>query len=389
MRRVFTLAGEVMAAVLLLSGMGSYAQPKQSDEDLHKLFVSMASANPHICDSIDEQTESGIEKIDDTIVQAAEDRALEALNAGSYKPEKAKAVIEEALAPLERWSEATEGAWPKETRWHFEVTAMLPAVAIQFSHREKSHFRALGVVPASEKIKQSQWQHLGEDSWDGSPFASWSQASLFSLHRGPSGAVRFLVSMQRGGCAGSWGVQYSIEEWNPQRDSYLRERMNQSGVEGLGKEPAQPPSKKIPFPAAGTLKTAGTRIMLPYCQFTGIDTWDNPSLCMVDTYDVSGDAVTFISRRYNRPDLVPVVKVLEYAKAHDLPALRAYCASDVLARKMQRELDGGYSFDTGLEAIKLAPERERVRAEYSDDPGFVVEKRGERWLVTSFDAGKP
>jgi len=164
--------------------------------------------------------------------------------------------------------------------------------------------------------------------------------------------------------------------------------MTQNGAEGLGEEPEQPPSKKVPFPAAGVLKTEGTRISLPYCQFTGIDTWDNPSLCMVDTYDISGDAVTFVDRRYNRPDLVPVAKVLEYAKAHDLPALRAYCISDTLARKMLSELGSGYGFDAELETLPLSARRERVRPAYSDAPGFVVEKRVDRWLVVSFDAGQ-
>jgi hypothetical protein len=188
--------------------------------------------------------------------------------------------------------------------------------------------------------------------------------------------------MTGGGCAGSFGQRYAIEEWNPVREEYLSEAISQTGASGLEASPEHPPTKEDPFPTVGVLKTDGTRITLPYCEFTQLDTWDNPSLCMVDTYDVSGDVVVFLGRRYNRPDLVPVAKALGYAKAHDLPALRAYCASDAVARKILRE--GGYGFDAELETVRLGAGRERVRAAYSDDAGFLVEKRGNRWLVVSF-----
>lgn len=383
-RRIAQAAG-MLSATLLLAGMASHAQAKQTDEDLHRLFVSMASAQPYVCGpSMDDQTE----KAEDAIVQAAEDRALEALNAGVHTPEQAKAIIAQALEPFAKLSEETEAAWPKETRWHFEVVEILPAVAIQFTYRDKVHFRATGIVPGSEKSKPLKWQHLGEDSWEGSAFTSWSQAKISPLNRGPANAVRFLVSMQGGGCAGSYGVQYSIEEWNPGTDSDLHEVMSQSGAEGMDDPLVQAPTKKVPFPKAGVLKTDGARITLPYCQFTQLDTWDNPSLCMVDTYDLSGDDVAFVSRRYNRPDLAPVAKVLEYAKTHDLPALRGYCASEAVARKILRELPGGYGFDAELETVPMGAGREGVRPAYSGVPGFVVEKHGDRWIVVSFDAGQ-
>jgi hypothetical protein len=229
---------------------------------------------------------------------------------------------------------------------------------------------------------------LGEDHWDDYRDLPWSKLNVFPLHRGPLGAVRFLVSMQGGGCAGSSGLRYAIEEWNPEEIFYLSEAVSQSGVKGMDAEPEQPVTKQVPFPTVGVLKTEGMRITLPYCEFTQLDTWDNPSLCMVDTYDVSGDAIRFVGRRYNRPDLAPVAKALEFAKSHDLPALRGYCASDVVAQKILRELPGGYGFDTELETLQLGGGRERVRPAYSGVPGFVVEKHGGRWMIVSFDAGQ-
>ena len=84
---------------------------------------------------------------------------------------------------------------------------------------------------------------------------------------------------------------------------------------------------KVPgFPQIGKLQTDGPLIIPPYCWFSSIDTWDNPSLCAVDTYDLSRDSVRFRSRTYNRPDLVPIAKAIEYAQQ------RGYRAVFVLLR---------------------------------------------------------
>ena len=368
--------------VLLLAGMAAHAQTKQTDQELHQLFARMATTTADNCDlpAADEPADEN--KIENTILQTAEDRALEYLNASAAKPEQAKAIITQRLELFQKMGEETEATWPKENRWHFEVVEMLPAIVIKFAYRTEGHFRAFGIVQSAEKDKPPQWQHLGEDHWDDYQSFSWQKLNVFTLHRGPSESVRFLVSMQGGGCAGSYGLRYAIEEWNPKRDSYLSETISQSGAEGLDAEPEQSPTKKFPFPTVGVLKTEGTRITLPYCQFTQLDTWDNPSLCMVDTYDVSGDVATFVGRRYNRPDLVPVAKVLKYANERDLPAVRAYCVSDAVARKIMHE---GYGFEDELEVLRLGPNRERVRSAYSDQPGFIVERRDERWLIASFD----
>jgi hypothetical protein len=373
--------------ILLLSGVAAHAQTKTTDEELHRLFARIATAKPDNCDlPTDEPADE--DKVESTILQAAEDRALEGLNTRSAKPEQAKEILIQTLDPLERMSEKVEAAWPKENRWHFEVVEMLPAIVIKLTYRTREHFRAFGIVQSTEKGKLPQWQHLGQDHWDNYQDMPWSRLGLYPLHRGPSGAVRFLAAMTGGGCAGSFGLRYAIEEWNPGEDFYVSEVVSQSGAEGLDAEPEQPPTKKVPFPTVGVLKTEGTRITLPYCEFTQLDTWDNPSLCMVDTYDVSEDAIRFVGRRYNRPDLAPIAKALEYAKAHDLPALRGYCASDAVAQKILREFPEGYGFDAELEVLQLGAARERVRPAYSGVPGFVVERRGGRWLIVSFDAGQ-
>jgi len=122
---------------------------------------------------------------------------------------------------------------------------------------------------------------------------------------------------------------------------------------------------------------------LPYCWFSAIDTWDNPSLCAVDTYDVEGDEVRFRSRAYNRPDLVPVAKALEYAGKRDYPAVLGYCSSEDVARGLVREIPPEV-FADDLRVTRISHTRERV--EIGDPPAyeFEVEKRPDRWVVVKF-----
>ena len=139
---------------------------------------------------------------------------------------------------------------------------------------------------------------------------------------------------------------------------------------------------KVPgFSEIGELKTKGPLITLPYCWFSPIDTWDNPSMCAVDSYDLSGDTVEFRTRTYNRPDLLPVAKALEYAEHRDYPAVLAYCASPAVARALVRTAPSSV-FEVELKTKRIASGLESV----TSDGGFtfVVAKHNGRWLVTRF-----
>jgi hypothetical protein len=124
-------------------------------------------------------------------------------------------------------------------------------------------------------------------------------------------------------------------------------------------------------------------IKLPYCWFSAIDTWDNPTLCAVDSYDVSGNRVRFVGSVFNLPDLLAVARAIEYAKARDYPAVLAYCGSPEVARRMVRDNSVfGFPFSVDVKRTGVATER----IEFGAPPGirFDVEKRGDRWLVVSF-----
>ena len=143
------------------------------------------------------------------------------------------------------------------------------------------------------------------------------------------------------------------------------------------------PTPKEPFLPIGKLETKGPLITLPYCWFSAIDTWDNPSLCALDTYDLSGDAVKFKSRAYNRPDLVPIAKAIEYAEKHDYPAVLAYCANADVARRIVRGITPSYSVGD-LRVTRKPDGSEHVETDSPAVDGFDVQKRGDRWLVVGF-----
>ncbi len=199
---------------------------------------------------------------------------------------------------------------------------------------------------------------------------------LFELHRGPSGNARFLARIKPFGCAGSVGLVYEAREWNPEGIGSLERIIHQAGALGLD-------DNVEGFPQIGELRTEGTLITLPYCQFSAIDTWDNPSLCAVDTYDLSGDDVKFQSRAYNRPDLVPVAKAIEYAQERDFAAARGYCASSEIADRLVRELPSHF-FAVDIQVNATGKSSERV--ELGDGPVYWldVEKRQSGWVVVDF-----
>jgi hypothetical protein len=294
----------------------------------------------------------------------------------------------EALKKLERLSAEINAAWPAENRFHFEVLDLSPALVVKMTIRTHNSFFVFGIPEESSGKPNRLWQGAGSD--DDFAGEGWfgNQLDLYPLHRGPSGNARFLALFTYPGCAGNGiGIAYEAREWDPKSGSgYSATIIKQAGSLGLAATPsAHGPTPKNPFAPIGELKTEGPLITLPYCWFSAIDTWDNPSMCAADTYDLSGNNVRFRSRAYNRPDLVPIAKAIEYAQQRDFPAVLAYCASAGVARRLVRDIPPDPHADD-LRVIRTGEGKERV--EFSLEPAyrFDVEKRAGRWLVVAFSA---
>jgi len=135
----------------------------------------------------------------------------------------------------------------------------------------------------------------------------------------------------RPGCAGSVGLFYRLFEGDPRRFGDLT-LLTIDGV-ATREEPSKLKNLSGSFPPVG-LSTTGAGHYAAYCYWSVVDTWDNPSLCAADSFDVSGDRVRFQSRVTNRPDLLPIAAAIKHAQAHEYRAVLAYCRSASIARQI-------------------------------------------------------
>ena len=277
---------------------------------------------------------------------------------------------------VERASEEVNVAWPKENRFHFEILDLKDILVAKMSIRTHDQFFVFGVPQTYDDKPNRLWRRITlieDDSESETPGIS---RALNPLHRGPSGRPRFLVSTTWSGCAGSLGITYEAREWNPEDYGAADQIVSVKGSLGL--------DDKVPgFLQIGKLRTDGPIVDLPYCWWSAIDTWDNPSLCAVDRYDLSGDAVRFVSRRVNRPDLLPIAKAVEYAEKRDFPAVRGYCVSDSVAHRLVESVPD-HLFEVEIKVKLLSAGRESVGG--GGNYRFIVEKHGQRWLVADFSA---
>lgn len=316
--------------------------------------------------------------IESRLFGAAQNIVVDALNDDDAAPApKERARV--ALKGLEDESARINGGWPEENRFHFELLDVAPALVAKMGIRSHERYFVFGIFEGSTAKGHATWREIGSDEEGlANPESPRLTLSLSPLHRGPSGNPRFLATFGYVGCAGSTGIAYDAREWSPGSFAGYTQIIKQSGSFGLDEVPE--------FPRIGVLTTEGVRVTLPYCWFSRIDTWDNPSMCAVDTYDLSGDDGKFISRVYNRPDLLPVAKGIEYAQQRDYGALIGYCSSAHVAERMIRDLSPEVFADVAIHVTPTGNGKERV--ELGDNPAyrFDVVKRGGRWLIAAFRA---
>ncbi len=307
----------------------------------------------------------------------AADIVTGALNAASSSAKSPKERAATALGKLQAASSEINADWPEDSRFHFQMLDVPPLLVVKMEFRTSARYFAFG-IPHEEVSEKDPlvWHEVGSDDVSVEQESARSLIDLFELHRGPSGNARFLARIEPFGCAGSIGVVYNAVEWNPERIGRLEQIIHQEGSLGLD-------DNVEGFPQIGELRTESSLIALPYCWFSAIDTWDNPSLCAVDAYDLSGDNVKFQSRAYNRPDLVPVAKAIGYAQVRDFAAARGYCASSEIADRLVRELPPHF-YAEEIQANSIGIGRERV--ELGDGPAFwfEVEERQGNWVVVDF-----
>jgi hypothetical protein len=372
--------GTIVLLLFIPSARAFSASPQSNDPEsiLTELLSAAAELSPGACDPpYGPEADAQARPLEIRVFDAAAAMITTALNAEGQSPRPPSDRATELLRRLEAVSARVNSAWPEESRFHFEVLDVPPALVVKASIRTSQRFFVFGIPEEdSNGNRNERWVLAGSDERQEAPV---SVLDLFPVHRGPSGRARFLAKFIRSGCAGTFAVTYDVREWVPGGMGALDQIVKQVGTFGVHVKPDDVPG----FPEIGTLQTEGAVISLPYCWYSRIDTWDNPSLCAVDTYDLSRDAVRFESRTYNRPDLVPIAKAIEHAMRHDYPAVLGYCASGEIARRLVRDMARDF-FAEDLRVTHPRPNVEHVEFGFEAPYSFDVEKRGGRWMVTAF-----
>jgi hypothetical protein len=364
-----------MLVVSLLVFVVTQAQQLEPPPDFRQLLQKLANFSPDVCGPPYGKIEDPSD-VEFSVFEKAAEILVSELDATPVRAGTPHERAIEILKKLEQTSAEVNGSWPDQNRFHFEVLDLPPALVVKMTVRSQERFFVFGIPQEKSGKPNRLWQMVGSDEQFLEQKEINSSLDLYPLHRSASRNARFLAKFTVSGCAGSFGVAYDVREWDPSGDGSLEQTIKESGSFGL--------DDKVPgFENIGELRTSGPLITLPYCRFSRIDTWDNPSLCMVDTYDISGNDARFRSRAYNRPDLVPVAKAIEYAGQRDYRAVRSYCASSEVAHRLVRELPP-YVFADDLRVTSTGKDKERVELGYPRTYRFEVEKLSGRWQVVAF-----
>jgi hypothetical protein len=374
--------------VVLLSAVGSpglvhAGRPAAGRASFEDLLREMSAGPGNSCD----WRGADFSRLEDDLFNQADEAVLHGLN-GTASPaspstSRPKDRAVRALTALEHASAEIDKDWPEENRFHSDVLDVPPALVVKMTYRNRAPFTFLGVPRVADDRKpNAAWRAVrAEDDGRFDRDRGYEGVSLFPLRRGPSNRARFLAKFDSAGCGSGVGVSYYAYEWDPEELGALDEFIKAQGA--VSREEPRENGGANSLAPIGRFQAAGAIITLPYCWYSQIDTWDNPSLCAVDSYDVSGDRARFVHRAFNRPDLVPVARAIEYGQAHDYPALLAYCASREVALKILRDIPP-FVYGSGLVVRPIGAAKRRVELANFDVVRFDVEKRAGRWLVYGF-----
>jgi hypothetical protein len=362
------------------------AQQAQAAPTFEDLLQKLSSAPADSCRARPGQDLSDLEL---RLFMQADSAIARALNddEGSRPGATPRARAIGALKRLELASAEINRAWPDDKRFHFELLDLPPILVVKMTYRNRARFSAFGsFTDTIDAARGKRWQPLGALDQTIQSGGGYDSLELFPLLRGPSNSPRFLAEFQSMGCGSGLGVDYYAYEWSGGPTGELDQIINIEGAESRYRSDDQA-SQADPmndFRPIGELRTNGQTITLPYCWFSAVDTWDNPSLCGVASYDLSGDQAEFAGVAYNRPDLVPIARAIEHAEAHDYPAVLAYCGSPDVAHTLVRDLPPFVSSVGGFEIEQTGAFREHVELGYDPVFSFDVQERRDRWVVVAF-----
>jgi hypothetical protein len=371
------------AIILLATSLGwpslCRARTQETSEPIQQFqatIVKLASAPADDCgwESGSSPSFSGdTVKLENTLFHDADASIVKSLNASVGEPKEA---VSRVLESMSNMSGDVNKAWPADRIFHYELLEIDPAFVVNYHFRSRSTWSVFAVPALTidrEKGKNTKWVRVESDENRWAEHNSNENMEVYPLERGPSKLARFLAKSSHVSCGdGQTGVEYVGYEWNPAWTGTIAKVLRRKGAV----------SGEI-FPAIGKLQTTGSRITLPYCWWSAVDSSVWATLCSVDTYDVSGDQVRFMGTETNRPDLETVAKVIEYSQNRDFQAVLAYSASESVAKTLVALMPPSV-YNAGGNLEPPVGNLQTVDLENSDHLRFVLEKRGGRWVVVRF-----
>ena len=379
--------GVLQRGVSIVVGIGccslSYAQqPKVSQQPLQQFEQTLTKLAPASADdcgwegSPAPKFSGDTARLEDNLFDEADAAIVQALNAPGSNPKQA---VTQTLLSLRSMSDRINRSWPADRRFHYELLEIDPIFVVDYHIRSRSTWSAFAVADEAEWPKKgtnTQWHQAGEDDFRWEEPRADQEMAVYPLERGPSHLARFLAKFSQISCGdGITGVVYDGYEWNPASVGSLDAILERKGAASRGDYAPK-------YGPIGKLETSGLIITLPYCEWSAVDLDVDALLCSVDTYNVSGDVVRFVSTQTNRPDLETVAKAIQYSEGRDYRAVLAYSASPAVARKMVELMPPGVYGNASAE--DYPPIRGNTQTIDIDDLHFVLEKRNDEWFIAQF-----
>jgi len=357
------ILGFILIAATADQSLFAQVQPADSGPSFRQLLEKAASFSPNLCGPPDEATPDPA----DSALDLAAELVQENLNRNADRPALQRAT--ETLKTLQRVSGEVLAKWFEGERFRFTVLDLLPILVVKIGLRSHETFFVFGL----EGGPRNAWRRIS--SIEGAKSGPNTSLELYPLQRGPSRRPRFLARFATSGCIGAPYLSYSAYEWRGDVGDIVR-IIGQAGAWGYPDEVPDFMEK---------LRTEGPAISLPYCWFSPVDVGNRPSLCGVDTYDVSGDKVKFRDHQYLQPDLAALAKAIEHAEQRDYPAVLGYCANSQVARKLVSEIPPGF-VAIDIQMTHTAPGKEDVEFGFEHNYRFDLEDRDGRWLIVGFSS---
>lgn len=340
-------------------------------------LTALASASPDDCgwDLPARKFDGDTRKLEDDLFQDADEAILGALNSNGANP---ATTVTRTLETLRTTADRVNHDWPGNRRFHYDILTINPAFVVVYHIRSRSTWSGFA-VPAEaswpKKGKNAEWKQVGEDDFRWQDPKGDQRVEVYSIQRGPSRLARLLARSDEISCGdGITGLTWEAYEWNPSGIGSLDTVIERTGVEKRDNDP--------PYKAIGKLRATGPSITLPYCENSAVDLYVDALLCSVDSYDLSGNVVRFISSETNRPDLQTVAKAIQYADARDYEAVLAYSASPRVARLMVATMPPGVIGNaSGEDYPPIRGDHQTIDIE---GLRFELEKHAGRWLVARF-----